>query len=182
MLDELTQRLREMDEVPNARRQGMWQYGSVGSVPSSNGSISYQSPAGSTSHIAAAYHQNQQSPPPLQQTPSQNDHPQLVRQISPQQFPQQRNMYQPTAQYPVQQMNPYVQAQPQHQAQTPRNYPQHQQQFSFNEPMYRKAGFPTAPNQQFAAWAGYGGPTVQNTLDEENAVPPKSNLWEFHNT
>lgn len=148
------------------RRQSMW-YGSVGSVPSSNGSISYTSPQQAMAHPSALYQHQQSSPPPMQQ-PAYGAP--VRQQTSPQGIPPQPQIYQPQ-----QQAMPPPQMYGQHAP------PQHyQQQFSFNEPVYHgNQVHATAPNQQFAAWGGYGGPAVANTLDEENAVPPKSNPWDI---
>lgn len=183
MLEELKQRLREMDEMTGVRKQSTWHHGSTGSIPSSNGSISYTSPAQSISHPAAMYQQHQQTPPPLQQTPSYGE-AQMAQQISPPQFYQQPHVYQQQQQqqpqqFPVQHGNTFALQQPPPPQQ---HYQQPQQQFNFSEPVYHNASFPAAPRQQFANWTGYGGPSAPDTLDEENAVPPKSNPWELHNT
>ena len=134
------------------RRQSMW-YGSVGSLPSSNGSVSYTSPSSSMSHVPTVYQQQQSSPPPVQ--PAQATAygaPSTGQQVSPQAVPPQPNMYQQQQQHP--------------------------QHVAFNEPVYHPNSS-ARPSQQFAAWGGYGGPTVHNTLDEENAVPPRSNPWDI---
>ena len=173
--------------MTSVRKQSMW--GSTGSVPSSNGSISYSSPAQSVAQAANMYQQHQQTPPPLQQTSSYGEQATMTQQINPPQFHQQPHSYFPQQhqqqqhqQYPVYQ-GPYSQppAQPQPQQQQHYGLPQ-QQQFNFNEPVYHNPSFSTAPRQQFAAWSGYGGPSAPDTLDEENAVPPKSNPWDVHNT
>jgi hypothetical protein len=161
VLDQLSQRLRELDDMPGMRRTSMW-YGSNGSNPSSNGSIAYTSPTQSISHAPASYQHSQASPPPIQQ-PTTYGLPQP-------------NMYQNQYQHhPVQHSHTYGPG-----PTPPQQYrqPQFRQQFNFSEPVYHpKPAAPPPPNQQFAAWSGYGGPTVPNTLDEENAVPPKANPW-----
>lgn len=50
------------------------------------------------------------------------------------------------------------------------------QQFNFNDPsmVMQHPGFNINPHSQFGAWGGYNGPSVPDTLDEENAVPPTS--------
>lgn len=80
MLEELNERLRQLDEMNGVRRQSMWQQSSIGSVPSSNGSIgsiAYSSPAQRLAQVAASY---QQTPPPMRQTPSfgENSQPSAV--------------------------------------------------------------------------------------------------------
>lgn len=151
------------------RRQSLW-HGSTGSIPSSNGSFSYQS---SPPFIQApAVYQHQTSPQSVRQTPSFGENGTVLPQLSPPQYQQQPNLYQP-GQYQVPHSMPYSQA-PQQQ------YPQpQQQQFNFNESTFQNAAFSTAPNQQFATWGGYNGPFVQDTLDDENAVPPKINPWDL---
>ena len=154
------------------RRQSMW-YGSVGSLPSSNGSIAYTSPSSSMSHVPAMYQQQHSSPPPMQQAPAYGGPP-PGQQVSPQPIPPQPHMYQHQQQHPH--GHAYGQVPP------PQNYghpqPQHPQQYNFNEPLYQTSRA-SRPSQQFASWGGYGGPAVQNTLDEENAVPPNSNPWDI---
>ena len=192
----------------------MW-YGSVSSIPSSNGSISYTSPQSVSQNSTIyqhsqsspppvsnsapygpppVYQQSQSSPPPVQnpaayvpppayqhsQTsppPIQNSAaygpPPPRQQVSPQPAPPIQNMY-PHPQQPNQQSHMYSQMPP------PQQYRQPLQQFSFNEPVYHsKPAASMQPNQQFAAWSGYTGPTVTNTYDEENAVPPKSVQWDL---
>ena len=150
----------------------MW-YGSAGSLPSSNGSISYTSPSSSMSHVPTMYHQQQSSPPMQQAQATAYGAPPTGQQMSPQAVPPQPNMYPQQQQHP-QHGHSYGQMPP------PQHYhqPQPQQQFSFNEPVYQ-TNRPARPSQQFAAWGGYGGTTVQDTLDEENAVPPNSNPWDI---
>jgi hypothetical protein len=160
LLEDLEQRLREHD---NNRRQSMW--GSVGSNPSSNGSFSYYSPQQVRMSNTSVGQAPQQTPPPLVHHSSSYD----GQQVSPPLFQPQPSIPQYQPQHGMQYAYPQ-QAFP----------PQPQQPFTFNEPVYRNTNFGTAPNQQFANWGGYGGPSVPDTLDEENAVPPKSNPWEMN--
>ncbi|KAF2484314.1 fungal-specific transcription factor domain-containing protein [Neohortaea acidophila] len=193
MLEQLQQRLREIDEMKGMRKQSVWApqdsmrkrsvwAGSVSSHPSSNGSISYSTPP---QHMANGY--QQQSPPDLQQTLSFVD-PGVGQRLSPSMYPPQPDAYpqQQQQQFHVPHDSVYTQLQqdPQQQQSYASASPP-QQTFNFNEPFYQSppnAGSSTAPGHQFAAWTGYSGPVVQDTLDEENAVPPKSNAWDLYQT
>lgn len=183
MLDELNRRLREIDEAHIARNQGMW--GSVSSVPSSNGSISFYSPHGVALAPTMQQQPLQPTPPALHQTPSYSE-PALSRQVShekrqvsPEQFQQQQGMFPPPQS--VQYGNAFAPPQPQPQQTPQQHFQQIQQQYSFNEPVFHAPAYLTAPHHQFGAWSGYAGPTVANTLNEENAVPPESTPWDPHN-
>jgi hypothetical protein len=94
--------------------------------------------------------------------------------------------YNTFTQSPPQQTSP-----PQQQPYPAQPFPQHyemQQQY-FQQPSgqtfefsqvpitHSHPSFSVAPRQQFAAWAGYGSSSGPDTLDEENAVPPKTNPW-----
>lgn len=194
MLEQLQQRLREIDEMKGMRKQSVWApqdsmrkrsvwAGSVSSHPSSNGSISYSTPP---QHMANGY-QQQPSPPDLQQTLSYVD-PGLGQRLSPSMYPPQPDSYpqQQQQQFHVPHDSVYTQLQQDPQQQQPyASASPPQQTFNFNEPFYQSppnAGSSTAPGHQFAAWTGYSGPVVQDTLDEENAVPPKSNAWDLYQT
>ncbi len=145
------------------RKQSMWA-GSIGSIPSSNGSISYSSPPQLVTQTSDGY---QQTPPRTQQHLSFGESD-VGRHISPPLYHQQPTSY---PEQPIQLTQSVSFTQP---IQQPYMQPQ---SFTFSEPVYNQPAFSTAPNHQFASWAGYGGPMVQDTLDEENAVPPKSNPW-----
>lgn len=163
MLEILNQRLRELE---GPRRPSMFQHtSSSGSVHSSNGgSIGYQSPQ-SLPPGPAAY--RQPSVTAFNMT-SYGEHGR-----APQASPQYHYQEKPFPQPPVQ---PYV-AHPQ------ANYFQQAsgQPFGFGgQATMQQYQYPvqsTAPGPQFANWTGYGGPSVPDTLDEENAVPPNSNPW-----
>ncbi len=176
-LEDLNRRLRECDEINGVhRRPSMWHHGSVGSNLSSNGSFSYTSPQQQhqqrVSQTSPGYMQSSPSGG-QQQASSYMDHqhvspPQHYQQMAAPQFlPQQGSV-----QYVHQpQQQPTYQLAPQQ---------QQPQQFTFNEPVYpAPPSFSAAPIQQFANWGGYGGPSVPDTLDEENAVPPKLDPWEM---
>lgn len=173
MLEDLQRRLQEYDEeASKVRKASVW--GSVSSVPSSTGSFSYYSPEQqrvSQASMSYANQHPQSSPPGMQQSGSYTNQ----QHVSPPQY----NQRPPMQQYPSQTDVQYTQPQQAYQ-QAP--VLQQQNSFTFTEPAYnqtsRQPAFSTAPNHQFAAWAGYGGPSAPDTLDEENAVPPKSNPWE----
>ncbi|TKA72063.1 hypothetical protein B0A55_06658 [Friedmanniomyces simplex] len=162
MLEELGQRLREMDEMSGRRRPSIWPHtSSSGSVHSSNGSIQFSSPQtlppGSTAYrqpSITAYNMTSygNSGMPPQTSPPQHHY-------SAHNFTQQ----------PVQ---PFEQQQQQQQQQQQAVFHGHPiQQYSFNEPPVRERhpNFNMPPSQQFAGWGGYGGPSAADTLDEENA-------------
>ena len=187
MLDDLNQRLRELDNLNGARKQSMWQQGSIGSLPSSNGSLSYGSPPQQILQASNNYHH----PPQLQQSQSFGENgqtsnirqssPPLVRQTqsfgesglppqaSPSQYPQQPNMY-----WQQQHAIPgYVFPQQQSQQPPP---------FNFSDHTTRQPAPSVVQNHFFSGWGGYDGPVVENRLDEENAVPPKTYQWELKHT
>ena len=138
MQEQLNQRLRELGDMDSARRQSMWQR-SVGSIPSSNGSMSYSS-----------------SPEQFRRGPTHQPTPPLLRQtssfgvseprphISPPLFHDSGNLYQPQGQYPPQTDQTHAHS----------SY-QQQQAFSSSGAAYQNSAFSTAPNQQFASWGGY---------------------------
>ena len=175
LLDELNQRLGELDEMNGNRRPSMWQQqGSTGSIPSSNGSISYHSPPQGVAHPSAMY-QPPPPPPQMPQIPSFNEAG-LAQRISPPQFHQQPNLY-PQQQYQVPQNIQFSQPHQQYQHPQPQSY----QQFNVNDPAFANPAFSQRPSQQFATWTGYGGVSVHDKPDDENAVPPKSNPWDLSN-
>lgn len=187
MLEELNQRLRELDELNGVRRQSMWQQSSIGST-SSNGSFLYSSPSQPISQGSSTYQQTppqflptphfgdtaqhstnrQSSPPRVRQTPSfgESGFTRQISQVSPEQQYHQPTMYL---------------SQPYH-APVGYQFPQPQQPFHFNNRSRQQAHHSIAPIHQFSTWGGYGGPVVDNTLDEENAVPPKTYPWELKQT
>ena len=180
MLSTLNQRLRDMDD----NQRHMWRpYGPMGSVSSSNGSIgsiSYHSPPNSLSVPPMMY---QTTPPPMRQTPSFGENSAPRYQPSPGLFQQQSHMH--TQQQQYQQHQPAhhqaITTSSNYAAVPPQHYqPQPHQNFNLNEAPYHNASFVPPPSQQFAAWTGYGGPTVASKLDEDNAVPPNTNPWDLN--
>ncbi|KAK5716418.1 hypothetical protein LTR17_016391 [Elasticomyces elasticus] len=159
MLEELTRRLREMDEMSGRRRPSTWQHtsstGSVHSMHSSSGSIHFSSPQ-SLPPGPAAYRQpsitaynmtsyGSSGQPPL---PSPQQHHYAASSIH---------------QQPVQPFDP----------QQGQFHGQAAQQYSYIEPppsRERHPNFNVAPSQQFAGWGGYGGPTAPGPLDEDAAT------------
>lgn len=170
MLEELTGRLRELEIMAGVRRPSMWQHtASTGSIGSNGSSNHYGSPQGS-----AQGQPLYQSPPPMQtgMTPPVTGYHENAPPV--QQYPVQ--YHQPQHLYPQHAPGfsaPYAQAQA-HAHTAPRAT------FNFNDP---SAAFPghslnANPHAQFGTWGGYGGPSMPDTLDEENAVPPNSSAWE----
>ncbi|KAK0356189.1 hypothetical protein LTR91_025274 [Friedmanniomyces endolithicus] len=157
MLEELGQRLRDMDEMSGRRRPSMWQHtSSSGSVHSGKSSIQYSSPQ-TLPPGPAAY--RQPSITAYNMTSYGNNG--IPPQTSP---PQHHYSVQNFNQMPVQ---PFEQQQ-QQQA-TYHGHPP--QQFSYTEPPARERhpNFNMPPSLQFAGWGGYGGPSASNQLDDENA-------------
>lgn len=162
MLNHLYQRRRELDVMNGMRKQSLWQ-GSIASA--SSGSISYSSPP---QQIPQATNGYQQTPPQVQPTQHYLGNA-GGRQMSPPSFyPKHASSFSQPQEY----WNmPY--------SQPSQQYTQ-QSNVNFSEPAYQNtSAFGAAPSQQFAAWGGYGGPVVQDTLDEENAVPPEANPWDM---
>ena len=162
MLEELGQRLRDMDEMSGRRRPSMWQHtSSSGSVHSGKSSIQYSSPQ-TLPPGPAAY--RQPSITAYNMTSYGNNG--IPPQTSP---PQHHYSVQNFNQMPVQ---PFEQQQ-QQQA-TYHGHPP--QQFSYTEPPARERhpNFNMPPSLQFAGWGGYGGPSASNQLDDENAVEPNA--------
>ncbi|KAK0306892.1 hypothetical protein LTR82_016219 [Friedmanniomyces endolithicus] len=156
MLEELGQRLRDMDEMSGRRRPSTWQHtSSSGSVHSGKSSIQYSSPQ-TLPPGPAAY--RQPSITTYNMTSYGNNG--IPPQTSP---PQHHYSAQNFNQMPVQ---PFEQQQQQamFHGHTP-------QQFSYTEPPARERhpNFNMPPSLQFAEWGGYGGPSASNQLDEENA-------------
>ena len=155
-------RVQEPDGMAGPRRPSMWQQtNSTGSVGSNNSGSTLSSPQNS----AVGYTMYQSPPRPG----SYGDQTFTSPQFQPQQQQQDNNF--------------------QRRGSTmPQNFPVQPGQH-FN---YGKSGAPALgvagdahdqsqqqqllknanPHSQFGAWGGYGGPSVPDTLDEENAVPP----------
>lgn len=175
MLEDLGQRLRDLDDIAGKRRPSMWQHSnSAGSVHSSNGgSVGYSSPQ-SLPPGPAAYRQGSVTAYNM----TSYSEPGHTPQTSPPLYHHQPNPF------PQQPMQPYEQQQPYDQQQ---HYFQQSagQPFSFGEQqsMSQYPAYPTQgrPSQQFASWGGYSGRSVPDTLDEENAVDPTSNPWNLEN-
>ncbi|KAK0254730.1 hypothetical protein LTS09_010201 [Friedmanniomyces endolithicus] len=158
MLEELGQRIRDMDEMSGRRRPSMWQHtSSSGSVHSGKSSVQYSSPQ-TLPPGPAAY--RQPSITAYNMTSYGNNG--IPPQTSP---PQHHYSVQNFNQMPVQ---PFEQQQQQQQA-TFHGHPP--QQFSYIEPPARERhpNFNMPPSLQFAGWGGYGGPSASNQLDDENA-------------
>ncbi|KAK5134941.1 hypothetical protein LTR08_005892 [Meristemomyces frigidus] len=155
MLENLDQRLRSLSEMVGVRRPSAWtQTSSTGSVHSSNGgSIAYQSPQ-SLPPGPAAYRQ----PSVTSHHMTSYGEPGQVHQASP---PQYYHQLDPLPQQPVQ---PYQQLS-QHPSGQSFGFAGQQsaQQFQYPAPS-------APPSQQFASWAGYGGPPAADTSDQENAA------------
>ncbi|KAK0323528.1 hypothetical protein LTR82_005275 [Friedmanniomyces endolithicus] len=163
MLEELGQRIRDMDEMSGRRRPSMWQHtSSSGSVHSGKSSVQYSSPQ-TLPPGPAAYRQ----PSITAYNMMSYGNIGIPPQTSP---PQHHYSVQNFNQMPVQ---PFEQQQRQQQA-TFHGHPP--QQFSYIEPPARERhpNFNMPPSLQFAGWAGYGGPSAPNQLDDENAVEPNA--------
>ncbi|EMD00960.1 hypothetical protein BAUCODRAFT_190769 [Baudoinia panamericana UAMH 10762] len=164
MAEQLNNRLREMDQAAGVRRPSMWTHSSsAGSIHSSSGSVVYSSPQ-SMPPGPAAYRQ------PSVTLWNMTSYDSQAQQNNP---PQHRYSGDRFSQPPMQ---PTFELQPQHQLfQQPSG-----QTFNFNpQPQCptSQTNAHTPPFQQFAGWSGYTGPSVPDTLDEENAVPPNANPW-----
>lgn len=169
MLEELTGRLRELEIMAGVRRPSMWQHaGSTGSIGSNGSGSHYVSP-----HNSAQGQPVYQSPPPSMQaraTPPVTGYHENTPPVQqyPVQYHQPQHLYsQQAPAYPA----PFSQNQP-HGRPAPR------QSFNFNDPSAAFPGQTLNPHAQFGAWGGYSGPSMPDTLDEENAVPPNSSAWE----
>nr|POE71409.1 positive regulator of purine utilization [Quercus suber] len=172
MLDNLNQRVRDLDDMQGKRRPSMWlQHDSTGSTGSgSNGTMPYQ--PSTMSYASSPYSQ-----PAASRGPSFGEAGQAP-QGNPSHYFQQPYPYQQTDGY---QARP-VQFDPQHvhkgdayQAQLVQPIPQFQTQAHQTSPP--PLSYNAMPSHQFANWGGYTGPSHPDTLDEENAVPPTSNPW-----
>ena len=203
MLDDLSHRLRELDIMAGVRRPSMWQHtsstGSLGSIHSSQ----YQSPPHDSAQGQPVYsspHNSAQGRPLYQSPHNSAQGPQFYQQTAPAVQPMQSHTgyNEPLAHVspPPHQHRPSIAGlygqpgayppslqQPQfvHPAQS--QPPQFNQQFSFNDPSAApRQQLPpqfSAPSQQFASWGGYSRASMPDTLDEENAVPPNSNPWDY---
>lgn len=173
MRENLNQRLRDMDDMTGRRRPSMWPRapGSSGSVHSSSGSSSlpYTSPQSSALR-PESYHQSAitssnltaYEPPALPPTNLPPQHHYTTGQM-----PQHSTVAQRS-----------YEIQPQmFQGHSGQRYGfHHNMPFSHPHPSLGAA----APSQQFAAWRGYNDSSGPDTLDEENAIPPKPGDWGFN--
>lgn len=158
LLDDLTGRLRNLEIMAGTRRPSMWQQSSSSSI-GSNGNSQYGSPQNS-----AQGRPLYQSPPPMQNFGAPPTMPGYGDAGSSQQYS--------SPQYQQQQQNANIQ----------QGFPvqppgfSSSQQYGFNDPSasMQQPTFTTNPHSQFGTWGGYGGPSMPDTLDEENAVPPNS--------
>lgn len=164
LLEDLTGRLRELEVRAGTRRPSTWHQSSTGSIGGNNGGSQYGSP-----HNSAQGPLLYQSPPPMQNFAAPPARPAYGHAGSSQEYI--------TTQY--QQQQP---AFPQQGSNMPQSYPVQPpgyaapQQYGFSDPSasITQPAFNTNPHSQFGHWGGYGGPSVPDTLDEENAVPPNS--------
>ncbi|KAK6443267.1 hypothetical protein LTR95_000092 [Oleoguttula sp. CCFEE 5521] len=163
MLEELTMRLRELEIMAGVRRPSMWQHAnSTGSVGSNSSSQHFSSP-----HNSVQGQPVYQSPPPMQAHGISNYvDAGAAGQVSPPTYPPQaQQLYQQpgsgySTSFPGQVS--YSQA------------PMQPQPFAYGDPSasFHRPSISTAPHSQFGNWGGYSGPSVPDTLNEENAVPP----------
>lgn len=170
MLEELTGRLRELEIMAGVRRPSMWQHAnSTGSIGSNGSGAHYGSPNNSVQGQPLY-----QSPPamPTNPTPPVTGYHENTPPVQhyPVQYHQPQNLY-------AQQAPAYAASYSQQQS---HGHPAQRPSFNFNDP---SAAFPgqamnANPHAQFGAWGGYSGPSMPDSLDEENAVPPNSSAWE----
>jgi hypothetical protein len=161
MLEMLNQRLKEMEGVNGPRRPSMWQHtSSTGSAHSSQGSIPFPSPQ-SLPPGPVAYRQ----PSVTAYNMTGYGEPSDVHQTSPPQH------HYSSAPFTHQPMQPFEQYQPP----VGHGNPAPQFDYSVQPPVERHPNFHVPPSQHFAAWGGHGSsaPGGPDTLDEENAVPPR---------
>ena len=181
MLDDLSHRLRELDIMAGVRRPSMWQHtsstGSLGSIHSSQ----YQSPPHDSAQGQPVYsspHNSAQGRPLYQSPHNSAQGPQFYQQTAPAVQPMQSHT---GYNEPLAHVSP-----PAHQHRPsiaglygqPGAYPPSLQQPSAAPRQQLPPQFP-APSQQFASWGGYSRASMPDTLDEENAVPPNSNPWDY---
>lgn len=192
MLEDLTQRLRSLDELRGTHESGMWHQGSIGSIASSNGSINYLGgvfPSTSPPQRVSQGSELSQTAFPMHQYAQLGDSRLStgIRQSSP--FyaqPLQGNSgstfaNQAASVYDTLEISMY----PQKASSVSSNgYPFPSQQSSeLNGNAHAQSTFPSMQNNSlFAGWAGYRGPVVERRHDEENAVPPKTYSWELNRT
>ncbi|KAK0973516.1 hypothetical protein LTR54_017323 [Friedmanniomyces endolithicus] len=174
MLENLNQRLRDLDGMAGGRRPSMWQHNSsTGSLHSSNsGSIVYSSPH-SIPTGPAAYRQ-----PSITAYHMGYGEAGQIPQATVPQYQAQQSSFPPSLS-----IQPYEQQQQFFQQPSG-------QHFSFGEPpptqQRPRYTAHSHPNHQFASWGGYSGPSVSNTLDEENAAIRPETLelypWRQHSS
>jgi len=196
LLDELTGRLRELEVMAGTRRPSMWQ-GMSGGSGSRGSSETYpgrgQEPEGMAGPRRPSMWQHTNS------TGSVGSNNSGSTLSSPQNSAVGYTMYQSPPRpasfgepiFTSPQFQPQQQQQDNYQRRGSTMYQnfssQPEQQFSYGNngpaPIQSMAGgvrdqsqqqpFKNAnPHSQFGAWGGYSGPSMPDTLDEENAVPP----------
>nr|POE47601.1 positive regulator of purine utilization [Quercus suber] len=174
MLENLNQRVRDIDDMQGKRRPSMWlHHDSTGSTGSTgNSSMTYQ--PSNMSYASSPYSQ-----PPASRGPSFGEAGHAP-QIHPSQYLQQPFLYPQVDGYHTQPGQPAPQVQHQvqkvegYQGQLPESHQQFQQVQQTSPPPF---SFNAMPSHQFANWGGYAGPSHPDNLDEENAVAPASNPW-----
>lgn len=151
--------------MAGTRRPSMWQTSSSGSIGSNNSGGNLGSP--NNSIVGQPLYQ---SPPPIPNfaDPHATSNYVATAPFNPPSYQQQ----QPDA---YQRRGSSVQ---QDYSGRPSNSRQTMPQpfaYNSNATSMPQSSFPqTNPHSQFGAWGGYSGPSVPDTLDEENAVPPNS--------
>ncbi|GAB7364384.1 hypothetical protein MBLNU230_g4927t1 [Neophaeotheca triangularis] len=159
MLENLHLRRRELQDM-GQRRPSMWHHSSAGSISSSNVSL-YQRSAHNSAAGQSVY---QPTPPLLNHSSSYGESSDGRHGSSPQYQTQTQTVFQQPQYSFTQATMP--------QSQPPSQYFVTPQQFDINshaQPYPNPSAY-AAPTQQFAGWQGYGGPSVPDTLDEENAA------------
>ena len=162
MLEQLHVRLRNSEDYTDMRRPSMWHAStSASSVHSSgDGSLGYHSPQ-SLPPGPAAYRQPSIT---AHSMTSYGDSGSSARAQTPP-YHHQQTAFQANPVQPWEPTPPVSQYFEQSSG----------QQFSFGQQTLPH----THPSLQFASWGGYGGPSMPDTLDEENAVPPNTDPWSF---
>lgn len=160
--EQYPRRSQDSEGMAGPRRPSMWQHtNSTGSVGSNNSGSTLGSPQNS----AVGYSMYQSPPRPGSFGEQTFTSPQF--QLQQQQQQQQENNYQRRGST----MNQTFLGQPGQQFNYGNNGSapaQGASDQSQHPPPFKNAN----PHSQFGAWGGYGGPSMPDTLDEENAVPP----------
>lgn len=164
LLDDLNSRVRELEIMAGTRRPSMWQHtSSTGSIGSNNGSSRYGSP-----HNSAQGQPLYQSPQMAQNytvAPARAGYgdASTLQYYNPQPYQNPQQLYQ--------QPSPNAQ-----QVRPPGLSQSGSQEYTYTDATAAGQApiFSMNPHSQFGTWGGYGGPSVPDTLDEENAVPPNS--------